>query len=243
MMASSFYESGFDHLNAFRSGFEQAGGELLRLQVTDTPGQPSRLAAFLQDVDRLRPDWVAAFYSGDEACHFFLLWQRLGLAGRVPLVGPAFLVEERLLDRHGAAAADVRSALSWAPSLGGPENLEFVRAYRAAERHVPDSLALLGYEAAGILTQAASRVGRGSLSPSALAEALRSVDYRGPRGECRLDGGTPSGHRPVYLRQVAGGGRSLHNSILEELPPVTPSRLAATGEGPRTGWLNPYLCL
>jgi len=241
MVASSFYESGFDHLEAFRLGFESAGGQILACQVTDIPGRPDRLGDFLKETALRQPDFVAAFHSGEQAVHFALRWRQSGLAGQVPLAGPAFLVDERMPD-HGTASLDgAWSVLPWSPALDSPENRSFVKRYLEFDRCPPDAFALLGFEAGSALVEACRLAGQAWPGRASLGETLRAVALRSPRGDWRLDAAGRPFTSPLYLRRL---DPDRQNTVVQELPSsaLTPEHLAALRPDGRTGWIDSYLC-
>jgi outer membrane PBP1 activator LpoA protein len=76
LVATSFYESGFDLVGAFARGFREAGGARLEVTVTGTPELAHGEQAW-QRIDTLhpgfRPEAVFALYSGREAVEFAAL--------------------------------------------------------------------------------------------------------------------------------------------------------------------------
>lgn len=124
-LAASFYESGYDSLHAFRLGVEAGGGQVVRTQVTQVTPEPENWTALFETIRRTAPDFVGALYSGRDAAEFLSAYQASGLAGQIPLVGSAFLVDEPLLQEFGPAALSIRSSLPWAPSLQTPANEAF----------------------------------------------------------------------------------------------------------------------
>jgi hypothetical protein len=134
LVLTSAFDSGFDHVRAFRLGFESAGGRVAGTVVTHAQAPAPRGSASSTDplevsgpglecmagaVRRSGADFVHAAYSGREALDFFRAWQESGLSRRLPLSCGGFAVEDYLLARHGSGAAGATSSLGWATGLTG----------------------------------------------------------------------------------------------------------------------------
>lgn len=85
IIISSFYESGFDSLLAFRLGFEECKGKIFDTIVTDAPiaGKDLLENAF-RKIKEKQPDMIYASYCGDAAEDFIKGYISAGLAGKVP---------------------------------------------------------------------------------------------------------------------------------------------------------------
>lgn len=150
VLATSYYDSGYDTYAAFRLGFEQAGGKVRHTVTTHLPTGGPSLAGVMRDIARARPDFVYAAYCGPGAVDWVRAYQAARLAGTIPLAGSPFLTDEALLPTLGAAAGGILTA---SPAPGGdPAALAFAGAYQAHTGRPADLLALLGYETARLLT-------------------------------------------------------------------------------------------
>src|SRR5207244_3918342 len=129
LLAASFYESGYDSLYAAEMGIEAAGGQVAERQVNHGPTGPRPVAELIAAIKCVRPDFVFAAYSGQEAVAFVRAYAEAGLKDTIPLVGSAFLADESRLSEMGGAAVGIHSALSWAPTLATPDNQAFAAAY------------------------------------------------------------------------------------------------------------------
>jgi branched-chain amino acid transport system substrate-binding protein len=169
----------------------------------------------LSRIGRARAEATYACYTGAQAVAFVRQYAAAGLARDVRLVGPGLLSEEELLSDQGTAALGAISSLHWTPALDLPENLRFREAYRQRYGHEPDLLALHGYDAARVLTDALQQVGGDTSSGRRLQEAVAGVRIRSPRGPFRFD---PEGRAPVqdiYIRDVKDQKGILGNVVLE----------------------------
>ncbi|MDQ3929181.1 MAG: ABC transporter substrate-binding protein, partial [Chloroflexota bacterium] len=99
--ASSFYDSGYDALHAFRLGVESAGGEVVNTHISHMSGGSEDLSSLMADIDTAKPDAVYGGYCGQQAVDFAKAYAASPLAGRVPLIGSAFLTDESILAAQG----------------------------------------------------------------------------------------------------------------------------------------------
>ncbi len=240
LVASAWYESGYDALYAFQAGFESAGGTVVQTVITHGPQGAPSLAALAGQVAAAKPDLVYAAYSGAAAGDFLRAWTAGG--SRLPLLGAPGLTDERILAGLGAAARGIQTALAWAPGLTTHENAAFRAAYRGATGQVPDSAALLGYET-GCLIQAAAAAAGGNLrGVDRMQAAFAAVRVVGPRGPLAGDGVRRDTSGPLYLRVVQATAGVLTNNVVGPLaaPPTGDAGLAALYAAAPTGCLLPY---
>lgn len=247
VIASSFYDSGYDSVYAFREGFENAGGTTKAMLVSHLPQAGTGLPQTIAAIKQARPDFVYAAYCGQPALDFAEAYSAAGLAGKVPLAAGAFMVDEHLLSSHATAARGIvgtKSCLPWAASLTGAENRSFSAGFRAAMGQAPDAFALLGFETAQLVAEAVRAVA-GSTQPDRLREALANVEFHGPRGQWRMNAESHTPTTPLYLRELQHRAGVARNVVLAELTPPSTQRgqLSALSEHPRTGWVNQYMCV
>ncbi len=242
-IATSFYDSGYNSLYAFRLGFERGGGAVAQTSVTGMPGDPAGMASLMEAIAQAQPDLVYGAFCGQRASDFVAAYARSGLSGRIPLVGSAFMVDESLLPVQRAAALGVKTAFS-SPAEDSPEHQAFLAAYRNESKQAPDPFALLGYETAQLVTEALNGAGKEALQEDRLKAALSTSRFTGPRGLIAMDPTTQStGGGALYLREVQRQGGALRNVAVAKLDPIDDNdgRVEALRNSPKTGWLNAYL--
>ena len=241
-VVSSFVESGYDALYAFERGFAAGGGEVLQTTITHVPNRDVDWTAVMTGIDSAQPDFVYAMYSGAQAAEFLRAYGASGLAGRIPLAGSAPLVDESVLAEAGSAAVGVRSCHTWAPGLATSANLAFTAAYRAMAGTEPDSLAVLGYDTAQLVTESLNAAGGGAMTPARLRQALAAVRLPSPRGALRVNPATNGVMAPLYVREVRRTEAGVKNDVVATLAPVDEAdeRLAPLHGGLRTGWMHAY---
>jgi branched-chain amino acid transport system substrate-binding protein len=238
LIASAFYDSGYDTIYAFWSGFEHAGGQRPELIISHRPDGGS-MDDVLAAVQHARPDCVFAAYCGRRAVEFVRAYAAAGVHERVPLLGGGFLVDDAVLPEQGGAATGVRSAHSYAPGLAMREHRAFADRYRAFAGADADAFAALGYDS-GRLALAALHGAGADRRAGALRDALMAAAIDGPRGRVQFDKTTLEAHAPVYLREVQPHASGARHVIIDDLSTLAAHDLAAP-MGPRSGWRNAYL--
>jgi branched-chain amino acid transport system substrate-binding protein len=158
---------------------------------------------------------VYAFYVGAEATSFVQQYAQSD-ARDLPLFGTGVLTEGRVLAAQGRAAVGVRTVLNYAPDLDNPSNRRFVDEWRAAHNSLPTTYAMASWDAAHLLDKAIAAAGSNP-SPTAVNVAIASIGLiDSPRGEWQFS----AQHSPVqrwYLRRVQTDGRTLTNSLIQDL--------------------------
>jgi len=239
VVASSFYESGYDAPYAFGLGLEQAGGHVAETLVSGLPTDSDDLSQVIEGIKNAAPDFVYALYSGKPAVEFVKAYASAGLAGQIPLLASGFMVDESILPSLGKAAVGIKSCLPWAVGLQTSANQAFVKACRQATGRVPGPFAVLGYDAAQWL--AASRpAGNGR---AGLQERLAVAEFASPRGALRVDPASGCSETPLYLREVQSRNGGPTNEVVATLESVSASdsRVGPLRTAMKTGWLDPYV--
>jgi branched-chain amino acid transport system substrate-binding protein len=209
-------QSGRADVAGFASAFAAAGGTLANDGQTPllTPSTTNFLP-YLSLARQSGAKAVYAYYVGAEATSFVQQYAQSD-ARDLPLFGPGFLTEGRVLATQGRAAVGVRTALNYAPDLDNPTNRRFVDAWRARHNSLPTTYAMASWDAAHLLDQAITAAGA-DLSPATVNAAIADIGLvDSPRGEWQFS----AKHSPVqkwYLRRVQVDGRTLTNSLIQDL--------------------------
>jgi branched-chain amino acid transport system substrate-binding protein len=242
---TSFYDSGYDALHAFRLGVESAGGEVVSTHISHMSGASEDLAPLMAAIDDAKPDAVYGGYYGQHAVDFVKAYANSRMSGRVPLVGSAFLTDESILAAQGNAALDIHTCFSWSPTLVNQENNAFVSAYRQNTGQSPDAFALLGFEAARLVVEAAKAAGGDVANTSKLRAALAAARFDSPRGSVGMGTQGESTGGTLHLRKVKWEGRAPQNTLASELnaTPESDAKIDALRASVKTGWLNAYLSM
>jgi branched-chain amino acid transport system substrate-binding protein len=149
VVAGSDFVAGHDSVEAFKAGFEEAGGKVIK-GVFPKLGTMD-FASFLSAIDIKGADAVYAWFSGTDAVRFVQQYEEFGLKKRVPLYGHNVLVDDPYLGSIGDAALGVMTSGHYAASIDTPRNRAFVKAYIAKYGEPPSRYSELGYTAANMV--------------------------------------------------------------------------------------------
>jgi urea transport system substrate-binding protein len=198
------------------SGGELAGESYLPLVGGDTP-------ALVEAVRAARPDVVLNVLVGDSNIPFYAALRRAGLTpDKLPVL--AFNVSEDELRRF--PPGDVTghySAWSYFQSVDRPENLEFVRKfkarYRDEDRVISDSM-VAAYNGVMIWAQAASEAG--ASDSKAVVQQIDRQSLDAPEGVVTIDPDSWVAWRPFYVGKARSDGQfDVVWSITKPILPVT----------------------
>jgi branched-chain amino acid transport system substrate-binding protein len=190
------YPAGKDHLAGFKRYYKgQIAGE-----VYTKLGQ-SDYAAEIAALRAAKPDAVFFFLPGGMGINFIKQYSQAGLNKTIPVFGPAFSFDERLLKAVGAAALGVKNGSQWTHDLDNPANKQFVDAFRKAYGRTPTLYASQGYDAARLIGSALKSVAGNVSKLDALRDAIRKADFDSVRGKFQF---TPNQHpiQDLYIREV-----------------------------------------
>jgi len=185
LIAAANYEAAYDSVAAFQEGVIAGGGTIAERVITHGSQEQPDLDQLLQRITASRPDAVYAAYSGQPATNFLRAYDSMG-KGRPTLLCNPTLAE--------IAPAGSYSATAW-PTSDSAASQQFVAACQQAGLR-PSRIALLGYEAASLLSAAASS-----------GVPLGQARCEGPRGSLALDHASQSSSASFYLRQAHASDR------------------------------------
>jgi branched-chain amino acid transport system substrate-binding protein len=190
------YPAGKDHLAGFKRYYEGA----IAGEVYTKLGQ-SDYAAEIAALRAAKPDAVFFFLPGGMGINFIKQYAQAGLNQTIPVFGPAFSFDERLLQAVKDAALGVKNGSQWTHDLDNPANRQFVAAYRKAYGRTPTLYASQGYDAARLLGSALKQVNGDVSQMDALRQAIRKADFETVRGKFAFS----ANQHPVqdlYIREV-----------------------------------------
>jgi branched-chain amino acid transport system substrate-binding protein len=133
--------------------------------------------------------------------NFIKQFSQAGLNKTIPVFGPAFSFDERLLKAVGDAALGVKNGSQWTHDLDNPANKQFVEAFRKAYGRTPTLYASQGYDAARLIGSALKSVGGDVTKLDALRKAILKADFDTVRGKFAFS----ANQHPVqdlYIREV-----------------------------------------
>lgn len=158
-------------------------------------------AAELAALRAAKPDAVFFFLPGGMGINFIKQYAQAGLNKSIPLFGPAFSFDERLLDAVGESALGVINGSQWSWDLDTPANKQFVEAFRKEYGRTPTLYASQGYDAALLIASALKAVNGDMSKSDEFRAALEKADFPSVRGKFRFG----ANHHPIqdiYVREV-----------------------------------------
>ena len=190
------YPAGKDHLAGFKRYFkgEISGEVYTKLGEAD-------YAPEIANIRAAKPDAVFFFLPGGMGINFIKQYAQAGLNKEIPLLGPAFSFDERLLGAVGDAAVGVVNGSQWIQDMDNPANTQFVAAFRAAYGRTPTLYASQGYDAARLIGSALKATGGDVADLDALRAAVKKADFESVRGKFKFG----VNNHPVqdfYVRKV-----------------------------------------
>lgn len=190
------YPAGKDHLAGFKRYYKGA----IAGEVYTKLGQ-SDYAAELAALRAAAPDAVFFFLPGGMGINFIKQYAQAGLNRTIPVFGPAFSFDERLLQAVKDAAVGVKNGSQWTHDLNNPANRQFVDAFRKAYGRTPTLYASQGYDAARLLGSALKQVGGDVSDMDAIRDAIRKADFETVRGKFKF---STNQHpiQDIYIREV-----------------------------------------
>ncbi len=195
------YPAGKDHL----AGFKRYYTGKISGEVYTKLGQ-SDYAAEIATLRAAKPDAVFFFLPGGMGINFLKQFSQAGLSKTIPVFGPAFSFDERILGAVGAAALGVKNGSQWSHDLDNPANKQFVAAFKEAYDRTPTLYASQGYEAARLIGSALKSVGGDVDKLDQLRSAVRKADFESVRGKFSF----ASNQHPIqniYIREVVEDGK------------------------------------
>jgi branched-chain amino acid transport system substrate-binding protein len=190
------YPAGKDALAGFKRFFKgKIAGE-----VYTTLGQ-SDYAAELATLRAAKPDAVFFFLPGGMGINFLKQYSQAGLHETIPLFGPAFSFDERILKAVGDAAVGVINGSQWSVDLDNPANKAFVAAFQKAYNRTPTLYASQGYDDAQLIGSALKAVNGDMNQADKFRAALKKADFASVRGNFKF-GNNQHPIQDIYVREV-----------------------------------------
>jgi len=193
------YPAGKDALAGFKRFFNGGTTKNLATETYTKLGQ-SDYAAELAKIRAADPDAVFFFLPGGMGINFLKQYAQSGLAGKIPLYGPAFSFDDTFLDAVGEAAVGAFNTSQWSPDLDNAANKAFVAAYKAKYDKYPTLYASQGYDTGNLLISAIKAAG-GDGDAAKLRAALMKADFTSVRGAFKF-GKNRHPVQDIYVRET-----------------------------------------
>ena len=193
-VAYTDFPPGKDSVEAFKTGFEKAGGKITLSIPMGSPVQVPDFTPFLQRVKDAHPDCLYAFVpSGAHATGIMKAYGELGLrkAG-IKLIGPMDLIPDNKLQDMGDAAIGTIVMGHYAVDLDSPANKAFKAEWHKAygPDSYPDFMSAAGWDTMHAIFDTINKL-HGNLSDGMkVVNALKGWSADGPRGHVMIDPAT-----------------------------------------------------
>lgn len=200
----SDYGPGVDAENAFKAGFEKAGGEVV--EAIRMPLATNDFSPIMQRIKDSGATGVFAFLpSGPTTLGFVKAYNENGLkAGGIQLFAPGDLTQESDLPALGDAALGMLTTFHYAVSHDSPENKAFVA---AADKAIGNPAELTfpavgAYDGMHVIYKMIEATG-GKQDAAKAVEAVKGLAWTSPRGPVSIDPESRHITQNIYLREVA----------------------------------------
>ncbi|MDM9645736.1 ABC transporter substrate-binding protein [Rhizobium sp. S163] len=212
----SDYGPGVDAENAFKAGFEKAGGEVV--EAIRMPLATNDFSPIMQRIKDSGAQGVFAFLpSGPTTLGFVKAYNENGLKGaNIQLFAPGDLTQESDLPALGDAALGMLTTFHYAVSHDSPENKAFVEAANKAIGNPAELTfpAVGAYDGMHVIYKMIEATG-GKQDAQKAVDAVKGLTWTSPRGPVSIDPESRHITQNIYLREVAKGddGKFINKEI------------------------------
>jgi branched-chain amino acid transport system substrate-binding protein len=205
---------GWEALGGFARAYIDAGCRVVQESYAPAGGDWSIPVA---KIDR-SADGVFAVVGNADAAAFVTAFK--AAMPKTPLYGDSTLTSPRVLRAVRAKGAGIVTGSHYASTLRTRENAIFGPGYERLTNRLLTYFVENGYVAAQALSAALARLAPGSLHEDDIAQALRSVAFRAPRGFVRFDAFRQIVN-DVFVRRVRYVRGRYQNVVIETYPKVS----------------------
>ena len=193
-MAYTDFPPGKDSTEAFKTGFEKAGGKITDAIPMGSPVQVPDFTPFFQKIKDEHPDCMYVFIpSGAHATGVMKAYGELGMrkAG-IKLIGPMDLIPDNKLQDMGDAAIGTIVMGHYAVDLDSAGNKAFNEEWHKAygKDSYPDFMSAAGWDTMHAIFDTIKKL-NGNVSDGAkVVDAMKGWSADGPRGKVMIDPAT-----------------------------------------------------
>ncbi len=218
------FPPGHDSRDAFKRGFEAAGGKIVDEVPMGSAAQVPDFTPFLQRIKDKKPDVLFVFVPG--GAHMSAIGKAYGAMGLraagIRLIGPGDLTQDSKLQELGEAAVGMVTMHHYNADLGNPYNVAFVAEYKKAygAKEVPDFVVVGGYDGMAAIAHVVQTL-KGKIDPDKAMEALKGWKWeKSPRGPIMIDPVTRDVIMNEYLSEVVMKDGRLYMKNIGMIPNV-----------------------
>ena len=193
-MGYTDFPPGKDSTDAFKAGFEAAGGKVIDAVPMGNPAQVPDFTPFFQRVKDQKPDCFYVFIpSGNHASGVVKTYGDLGMrqAG-IKLIGPKDVVPDSKLQTMGDAAVGTIVMGHYAADLDNKANQDFTKAWHEAygANSYPDFMSAAAWDTMDAIFKVIKKLNGKFDDGEKVIAALKGWSTDGPRGHVSIDPAT-----------------------------------------------------
>lgn len=193
-MGYTDFPPGKDSTEAFKTGFEKAGGKIVDAIPMGNPAQVPDMTPFFQRGKDAKPDCFYVFIpSGNHASAVVKTYGELGMrkAG-VKLIGPKDVVPDTKLQDMGDAAIGTIVMSNYAADFDNAQNKAFVKAWHEAygANSYPDFMSAAAWDTMAAVFHVVKTLNGKLDDPDKVMATLKGWTTNGPRGKVSIDPAT-----------------------------------------------------
>jgi branched-chain amino acid transport system substrate-binding protein len=193
-LAYTDFPPGKDSTEAFKTGFEKAGGKITDSIPMGSPVQVPDFTPFFTKVKDAKPDCMYVFIpSGAHATGVMKAYGELGMrkAG-VKLIGPMDLIPDNKLQDMGDAAIGTVVMGNYAVDLDNADNKAFNAAWHKeyGKDSYPDFMSAAGWDTMHAIFDTIKKLNGKVEDGSKVIDAMKGWSANGPRGKVSIDAAT-----------------------------------------------------
>jgi len=193
-MAYTDFPPGKDSTEAFKTGFEKAGGKITDAIPMGSPVQVPDFTPFFQKIKDEHPDCMYVFIpSGAHAAGVMKAYGELGMrkAG-VKLIGPMDLIPDNKLQDMGDAAIGTIVMGHYAVDLNSAQNKTFNDEWHKAygKDSYPDFMSAAGWDTMHAIFDTIKKLDGNMADGAKVVDAMKGWTADGPRGQVTIDAAT-----------------------------------------------------
>ena len=206
----SDFGPGLDAEGAFIKAFKEAGGEIIG-QVKFPVANPD-FSAFVQRAKDINPEAIYIWVPGgaQPGAMGKALAERGIDAKKTKVLGQLELTDPGALKAMGEAALGMMVASHYDAGHTSAMNAEFVKAYDADYKRLPDYFSIGGWDGMHLIYEALKKTG-GKTDGESLVAAAKGMKWESPRGPIEIDAETRDIIQTVYIRRVEKVGNEIRN--------------------------------
>lgn len=217
------YPPGKDSRNAFKTGFEEAGGKVVEAIPMGGPREVPDFTPFFQRVKDAKPGCFYVFVpAGNHASAVVKTFAGLDMAGAgIRLIGPGDITQDTKLQGMGDDAVGLTTIHHYSADYETPANKAFVEAWKAAYGNdtTPDFMGVQGWDGMAAIAHAI-KAQNGSVSADGTMSALKGWSFASPRGMVSIDPETRDVVHDANVHQVVKEGGRLKVKVIGSIKQV-----------------------